>query len=131
MEAFFEKYQVAADKIAVGVSGGADSLALALRLNDWAKKNGKKIFMHSDGYIIDIIPDLIELGLDAVEHDAEMVYRAVPHRVIAQADDVVVESAFLQLVVISMRGRPVLGVLRVYYYLRLGAGFAACFYSGA
>lgn len=43
MEAFFEKYQVAADKIAVGVSGGADSLALALRLNDWAKKNGKKV----------------------------------------------------------------------------------------
>lgn len=33
---------------------------------DIAKKNGKKIFMHSDGYIIDIIPDLIELGLDAL-----------------------------------------------------------------
>lgn len=27
---------------------------------------GKKIFMHSDGYIVDIYPDLIELGLDAV-----------------------------------------------------------------
>ena len=26
----------------------------------------KKIFMHSDGYILDILPDLIELGLDAV-----------------------------------------------------------------
>lgn len=27
---------------------------------------GKKIFMHSDGYILDIIPDLIEMGLDAI-----------------------------------------------------------------
>jgi uroporphyrinogen decarboxylase len=33
---------------------------------DLAHSKGKKIFMHSDGYIIDIIPDLIELGLDAV-----------------------------------------------------------------
>lgn len=31
-----------------------------------AKRYGKKIFMHSDGYILDILPDLIELGLDAV-----------------------------------------------------------------
>ena len=31
-----------------------------------AHKYGKKAFMHSDGYILDIIPDLIELGLDAV-----------------------------------------------------------------
>jgi uroporphyrinogen-III decarboxylase len=31
-----------------------------------AHKNGKKIFMHSDGYIMDIIPDLAELGLDAL-----------------------------------------------------------------
>ena len=31
-----------------------------------AKKRGKKIFMHSDGYIMDIIPVLIDLGLDAV-----------------------------------------------------------------
>lgn len=28
--------------------------------------HGKYCFMHSDGYIIDILPDLIELGLDAV-----------------------------------------------------------------
>jgi len=27
---------------------------------------GKKIFMHSDGYILDIYPDLIEMGLDAI-----------------------------------------------------------------
>ena len=27
---------------------------------------GKPMFMHSDGYITDIIPDLIELGLDAL-----------------------------------------------------------------
>ena len=31
-----------------------------------AKKHGKKVFMHSDGYILDIIPDLIEIGVDAV-----------------------------------------------------------------
>lgn len=29
-----------------------------------AKKYGKKTMMHSDGYILDIIPDLIEIGLD-------------------------------------------------------------------
>ncbi len=33
---------------------------------DIAHKNGKKIFMHSDGHILDIIPDLCELGLDAL-----------------------------------------------------------------
>lgn len=33
---------------------------------DIAKQNGKKTFMHSDGAIIDIIGDLIELGLDAI-----------------------------------------------------------------
>ncbi len=27
---------------------------------------GKKAFMHSDGFILDIIPDLVELGLDAL-----------------------------------------------------------------
>ena len=33
---------------------------------DIAHNSGKKIFMHSDGYIMDVIPDLIELGLDAL-----------------------------------------------------------------
>lgn len=33
---------------------------------DIAHKHGKKIFMHSDGYILSIIPELIDLGLDAV-----------------------------------------------------------------
>ena len=33
---------------------------------DLAHAAGKKIFMHSDGYIVDIFPDLIELGLDAI-----------------------------------------------------------------
>ncbi len=33
---------------------------------DIAHANGKKTFMHSDGYIVDILGDLIELGLDAV-----------------------------------------------------------------
>jgi hypothetical protein len=32
---------------------------------DLAHRHGKFIFMHSDGYTMDIIPDLIELGLDA------------------------------------------------------------------
>ncbi|NLF01857.1 MAG: methyltransferase [Anaerolineales bacterium] len=31
-----------------------------------AHRHGKPIFMHSDGYTLDIIPDLIELGLDAI-----------------------------------------------------------------
>ena len=31
-----------------------------------AQKYGKKVFMHSDGYIADIIPELIDLGLDAL-----------------------------------------------------------------
>lgn len=33
---------------------------------DIAKRHNKKIFMHSDGYILDIIPDLAEMGLDAI-----------------------------------------------------------------
>ncbi len=32
---------------------------------DLAHRHGKSIFMHSDGCTVDIIPDLIELGLDA------------------------------------------------------------------
>jgi uroporphyrinogen decarboxylase len=31
-----------------------------------AHRYGKYMFMHSDGYILDILPDLIELGLDAL-----------------------------------------------------------------
>ena len=33
---------------------------------DIAHKYGKKAFMHSDGYILEILPDLIEIGLDAI-----------------------------------------------------------------
>ena len=33
---------------------------------DLAHQAGKKIFMHSDGYIFDIYADVIELGLDAI-----------------------------------------------------------------
>jgi uroporphyrinogen-III decarboxylase len=33
---------------------------------DIAHSNGKKIFMHSDGYITDILGDLVEIGLDAI-----------------------------------------------------------------
>lgn len=33
---------------------------------EMAHAHGKFIFMHSDGYILDIYPDLIELGVDAV-----------------------------------------------------------------
>ena len=31
-----------------------------------ARKHGKYVFLHSDGYITDIIPDLIEIGVDAL-----------------------------------------------------------------
>lgn len=33
---------------------------------DIAHQYGKFVFMHSDGYIADIIPDLVEMGLDAL-----------------------------------------------------------------
>ena len=33
---------------------------------DIAHSYGKKMFMHSDGYILSILPDLVELGLDAI-----------------------------------------------------------------
>lgn len=33
---------------------------------DLAKAHGKKVFMHSDGYIQEIYPDLIEIGVDAI-----------------------------------------------------------------
>lgn len=33
---------------------------------DIAHAAGKKIFMHSDGYILDIYPELIDMGLDAI-----------------------------------------------------------------
>ncbi|MGD2294342.1 MAG: uroporphyrinogen decarboxylase family protein [Candidatus Aminicenantes bacterium] len=33
---------------------------------DIAKSYGKSVFMHSDGYITDILPDLIEIGIDAL-----------------------------------------------------------------
>ena len=33
---------------------------------DIAKRHGKKIFMHSDGYTLDILPELADMGLDAV-----------------------------------------------------------------
>lgn len=33
---------------------------------DIAHRAGKKIFMHSDGHTLEILPDLIELGLDAM-----------------------------------------------------------------
>ncbi len=33
---------------------------------DIAHKHGKKMFMHSDGYTLSIIPKLIDLGLDAI-----------------------------------------------------------------
>ncbi len=33
---------------------------------DLAKKAGKKVFFHSDGWILDIFEDLVEIGVDAV-----------------------------------------------------------------
>lgn len=43
MRSFFDKYPVADKVIAAGVSGGADSLALVLRLKEWGDANDKKI----------------------------------------------------------------------------------------
>jgi len=40
---FFEAYPLKNNVIAAAVSGGADSLALVLRLNDWARKQGVKV----------------------------------------------------------------------------------------
>jgi hypothetical protein len=31
-----------------------------------ARRNNKKLFFHSDGHILDILPDLIEIGVDAI-----------------------------------------------------------------
>jgi uroporphyrinogen decarboxylase len=33
---------------------------------DIARRRGKYIFMHSDGWIMDILPDLVEIGVDAL-----------------------------------------------------------------
>lgn len=33
---------------------------------DAARRRGKRVFMHSDGWILEILPDLIELGVDAL-----------------------------------------------------------------
>ena len=36
------------------------------------KNSGKHVIMHSDGYIIDIVPDLMEIGLDALNPQHEI-----------------------------------------------------------
>lgn len=33
---------------------------------DIAKRHGKKIFIHSGGYIPDILPDLVEMGVGVI-----------------------------------------------------------------
>ncbi|MFB0566060.1 MAG: uroporphyrinogen decarboxylase family protein [Candidatus Aminicenantaceae bacterium] len=38
---------------------------------DIARHSSKYVFMHSDGYIIDIIPDLIEIGIDALNSQVD------------------------------------------------------------
>lgn len=43
MQKFFDTYGIDDPVIAAGVSGGADSLALVLRLQDWAQENGRRI----------------------------------------------------------------------------------------
>lgn len=43
MQDFFAKYKIEDEVIAAGVSGGADSLALVIRLQQWAKIQNKKI----------------------------------------------------------------------------------------
>ena len=44
---------------------------------DIAHSAGKKCFMHSDGHILEVIPDLIELGLDAL--NAQLFCMGVPN----------------------------------------------------
>lgn len=43
MDDFFKKYNINDEVIAAGVSGGADSLALIFRLEEWAKANNRKV----------------------------------------------------------------------------------------
>ena len=43
MNDFFNKNKISDDKIVVGVSGGADSLALVIMLKEWANKNNRDI----------------------------------------------------------------------------------------
>ncbi len=43
MQRFFEKYQIDDKVVAAGVSGGADSLALVLRLHEWAGGCGRRV----------------------------------------------------------------------------------------
>ena len=43
MREFLDKYNIQDDVLAVGVSGGADSLALALLLNECLRPVGKKV----------------------------------------------------------------------------------------
>ena len=73
---------------------------------------------------------LVECRLETVKHDVKMFYRAVPHGVVAQSDDVVIEFAVAQFCVVSLSRVPVLGVLRMYYYLCLGTCLAAGFHPG-
>ena len=43
MFSFFKKYNIEEEKIAVGVSGGADSLALVLLLHEYFSKQSKRV----------------------------------------------------------------------------------------
>lgn len=40
--------------------------------NEIARRYGKYVFMHSDGYITDIIPDLIEVGVNALNSQIKL-----------------------------------------------------------
>lgn len=44
------------------------------KLCDAAKKHGLKVLMHSCGRVTDIIPDLIEVGVDALQFDQQQVH---------------------------------------------------------
>lgn len=67
------------DAIVVGDDWGSQR-SLLISLESWRKlfkpgyqqiidtihKNGKKVFFHSDGYILDLYEDLIDMGIDAI-----------------------------------------------------------------
>jgi len=43
------------------------------RMFELVHKAGKHVFFHSDGYVLDIIPDLIEIGADAINVQVKLI----------------------------------------------------------
>ena len=43
------------------------------KMFDEVRRRGKHIFFHSDGYVVDILPDLIEMGLDVANVQVSLI----------------------------------------------------------